>query len=386
MSRTSHSASLRAERSSSAPSKMAYKADMQNAQSIHPTSAPSYVAYWLLGMAVIIAVMVTIGGATRLTDSGLSITEWDLVLGTFPPLSDAAWLIEMEKYRQIPEYQEINKGMSMAAFKEIYWWEWGHRNLGRFIGLAFLIPLLWWSIKGVVSGGLRLRLWGLFALICLQGVIGWYMVASGLSERVDVSQYRLALHLGTAIILFCLILWQAFALLKLPGQAARGQALGRLSQFLLAATFAQVILGAFVAGLRAGKTYNTWPLMDGRFVPNAYFGEPARFADLFERIEAVQFNHRLGAYLLFALTVYYAFQCWRAGVARYGAAVLGMMTAQALIGIWTLVAAVPLWLGLLHQFGALMVLTLMIWAVYDLTPAKGRLGASTQGVADLKTA
>ncbi len=326
----------------------------------------SPVAIWLAVMAVLIALIVTVGGATRLTDSGLSITEWDLILGTLPPLSDAAWEEAFAEYKQIPEYTRVNAGMSMAAFKEIYWWEWGHRNLGRFIGLAFLFPLIWFSVRGVVTGGLRWRLWGLFALICVQGALGWYMVASGLSERVDVSQYRLALHLGTAFILFCLIIWQILALVRPQGQRAAPR-LGVFALLLLGATFVQVILGAFVAGLRAGSTYNTWPLMDGRFVPEGYFSVPARFIDAFETIAAVQFNHRIGAYVLFGLALAFAIAAWRGARTGYGVAIFAAVLVQALIGIWTLLAAVPLWLGLVHQLGALGVLTVMIITAYDLT-------------------
>ncbi|MEM9235009.1 MAG: COX15/CtaA family protein, partial [Pseudomonadota bacterium] len=330
---------------------------------------PGLISTWLFALAAIIAVMVTIGGATRLTDSGLSITEWNLVTGTIPPLSEEAWEEELEKYRQIPEYQEINRGMSMAAFKEIYYWEWGHRQMGRFIGLFVLLPLLWWSARGVVRGGLRRRLWGIFALVCLQGVIGWFMVASGLSERTDVSQYRLALHLGTAFILFGLVVWQAMALRRPPGRAAGSHGLGPLTLVFGIALFVQITLGAFVAGLRAGWTYNTWPLMDGDFVPAGYFADGPRFLDLFESIAAVQFNHRIGAYVLFAFAAWILIRAWRAGpsVRPYGIAIFAGVFLQMLLGIWTLVAAVPMSLGLLHQLGALALLALTIVCAYDLS-------------------
>lgn len=336
----------------------------------HP---PRIVRDWLAVMAAIVAVMVLVGGATRLTDSGLSITEWDLVMGALPPLSAADWQEAFAAYKQIPEYARVNAGMSLGEFKSIFWWEWAHRNLGRVIGLAFFLPLAWFSFRGAVRGGLRLRLWGLFALVCLQGAIGWYMVASGLSERVDVSQYRLALHLGTALVLFCLIVWQVLALSAPRGRAA-GAGLGPWAWGLLAAVLVQVTLGAFVAGLRAGLTYNSWPLMDGRFVPDAYFGSPARASDLFERVAAVQFNHRLGAYLLLALAAAFAWRCWRAGAGRYGATVLAAITAQACLGVWTLLAAVPLWLGLAHQAGALVVLTAMVWSAFALTAPRVATG------------
>jgi cytochrome c oxidase assembly protein subunit 15 len=332
---------------------------------------PKIVAYWLFAMAALIAIMVCVGGATRLTDSGLSITQWDLVMGTLPPLSQSDWEEAFSLYKQIPEYERVNAGMSLSEFKEIFWWEWGHRNLGRFIGLAFALPLAFFSLRGMVTGGLRLKLWGLFALVCLQGAIGWYMVASGLSERVDVSQYRLALHLGTAFLLFCLTVWQALAISRPQGQAAAG-GLAAWAWAGLALAFGQITLGAFVAGLRAGYTYNEWPMMDGRFVPTGYFGEPARFSDLFERVAAVQFNHRIGAYLLLAFAAAFAVKAWRAGgpARRHGLTVFGVVTAQALLGIVTLVLAVPLWLGIAHQAGALIVLTALVAAAFALTPAR----------------
>ena len=332
------------------------------------TDRPRLISGWLILLAVLIALMVTVGGATRLTDSGLSITEWDLVTGTLPPLGEEAWEAELEKYRQIPEYEQVNFGMSLAEFKQIYYWEWGHRLLGRVIGMFVLVPLLWWSIRGTVKGGLRWRLWGLFFLVGLQGAIGWFMVASGLSERIDVSQYRLALHLGTAFILFGLVVWQALALIRPPGRAANGEGLGRLAGLFGVALFAQIILGAFVAGLRAGKTYNTWPLMDGEFIPSGYFPGAVGISHLFESIAAVQFNHRIGAYVMFALAAYVMLRTWRAGRARpYGVLIFLGIFAQMLMGIWTVVTAVPLWLGLAHQLGALLLLALTIVATYDLT-------------------
>lgn len=345
------------------------------------TTHPKAVAWWLAICAALIAVMVCVGGATRLTDSGLSITQWDLVMGALPPMSLADWEAAFALYREIPEYQRVNAGMTLPEFKSIYWWEWGHRNLGRVIGLVFLVPLAWFSSRGVVRGGLRWRLWGLFALVCLQGAIGWYMVASGLSERVDVSQYRLALHLGTALVLFCLVIWQLLALTRPAGRASRA-GLGGLALAGLALAFGQVTLGAFVAGLRAGTTYNTWPLMDGRFVPEGYFSDPARASDLFERVAAVQFNHRIGAYVLLAFAAYFAWRAVRSGAARYGLVPLAAITGQAGLGIWTLLAAVPLWLGVAHQAGALVVLSAFVWSAYALvSPARDRASSRSPAAA-----
>ena len=326
------------------------------------------LALWLFAMAVLIALMVVIGGATRLTDSGLSITQWDLLMGTLPPLNQAQWDEAFALYRQIPEYELVNAGMSLEEFKFIFWWEWGHRNLGRFIGLAFLIPMVVFWVQGHVRGALRWRLPGLFLLICLQGAIGWYMVSSGLSERVDVSQYRLALHLSTALLLFSLIVLQALALVKTRGfSGAAGPELGRWSVIVLGAASLQIVLGAFVAGLRAGTSYNTWPLMDGALVPRGYFAANPSVLDLFERIEAVQFNHRTMAYVVAGLSAVFVWKAARAGEKRIAHMVGGAIGLQVVLGIWTLVAAVPLWLGLAHQAGAVLILAVLVYAVYGLT-------------------
>ncbi|MEM9809658.1 MAG: COX15/CtaA family protein [Pseudomonadota bacterium] len=326
------------------------------------------VAIWLFVMAALIGLMVIIGGATRLTDSGLSITEWDLVMGTLPPLSEADWDEAFALYRQIPEYERVNQGMTLDEFKFIFWWEWGHRNLGRFIGLAFLLPLTVFWLTGRVRGALRWRLLGIFLLICLQGAIGWYMVSSGLSERVDVSQYRLALHLSTALVLFSLVLWQAYALSQRRGALqADDPWLGKSAVALLGVTSLQIVLGAFVAGLRAGSSYNSWPLMEGTFVPAGYFGADPAFLDLFERIEAVQFNHRTLAYLVAAAAALFVWRALKAGRTLLAYAVGGAVLLQIILGIWAIVSAVPLWLGLAHQGGVLLILAIVVYTVYGLT-------------------
>ncbi|NRA31353.1 MAG: COX15/CtaA family protein, partial [Parvularculaceae bacterium] len=341
---------------------------------LNPLHRP--VAIWLFTMAALIALMVIIGGATRLTDSGLSITQWDLVMGTLPPLNQAAWDEAFALYKQIPEYELVNAGMTLDEFKFIFWWEWGHRNLGRFIGLAFLIPFVTFWVTGRVQGALRWKLGGLFLLICLQGAIGWYMVSSGLSERVDVSQYRLALHLSTALILFALIVWQAVALVRPRGfLEARDPWLPKLGLGVLALASVQIVLGAFVAGLRAGWTYNTWPLMNGSFVPEGYFSASPRLLDLFERAESVQFNHRTMAYVVAAAAAVFAWRAARAGHARVAGAVGGAIGLQVLLGIWALLAFVPLWLGLAHQAGALRILAGLTVAIYGISDPVRKVAA-----------
>ncbi|MCQ8185896.1 COX15/CtaA family protein [Parvularcula maris] len=330
------------------------------------------VAFWLLTMAGLIALMVIVGGATRLTDSGLSITQWDLVMGTLPPLSEADWQEAFALYKEIPEYERVNRGMSLEEFKFIFWWEWGHRNLGRFIGLAFLIPLAVFWATGRMRGRLRWRLVGLFLLICLQGAIGWYMVSSGLSERVDVSQYRLALHLSTALLLFSLVIWQALALLRPRGFRMSDPKLGRLAGLFLGAASVQIVLGAFVAGLRAGSSYNTWPLMDGRVVPEGYFGASPQLADLFERTQAVQFNHRLMAFVVVAAAALFVVRAVQQKRLLEAGLIGGSTLLQFALGIVALVTAVPLWLGLAHQAGALLVLAGGVFSLYALSDPRRR--------------
>ena len=312
------------------------------------------IAIWLLVMCGLVAAMVIVGGATRLTDSGLSIVEWRPVTGAVPPLNEADWLAEFEKYKTIPEYEEVNYGMSLAEFKAIYWWEWGHRLLGRVIGAAFFFPLVFFVATRQTSRSLALKLFGLFVLGGMQGALGWWMVSSGLADRVDVSQYRLAAHLSLAVVLFGLMLWLALDLW--PARrvvASRNLRAGAVA--LAAGVFAQMVLGAFVAGLRAGRTFNTWPLMDGKFFPDGYFAGKPGFSHLFETVAAVQCNHRIGAYLLAAGAAWFFVAARKTDAAPYARLVLAAVLVQMALGIWTVLAATPISLGLLHQAGALFV-------------------------------
>ncbi|MEL7491117.1 MAG: COX15/CtaA family protein [Pseudomonadota bacterium] len=342
-----------------------------------PASGARAISIWLFAMCALVALMVTVGGATRLTDSGLSITEWKPVTGAIPPLSAEVWEAEFEKYKQIPEYQIVNQGMSLSEFKVIYWWEWGHRFLGRLIGVAFIIPLLVFVSRGWVTGALRWKLFALFVLGGAQGALGWYMVKSGLSERVDVSQYRLAAHLGLAVFLFAALFWTALDVRRGPGVRAPLTGLGLGALALAAGVYLQILLGAFVAGLRAGQTYTDWPLMDGRFFPEAYFeGKPA-FAAAFETIAAVQFNHRIGAYAL-ALGGVFFFLAARGTQAEKGARiVVAAILAQMALGVSTLMAATPIGLGLLHQLGALAVLSAALYTAHGLMPSNSIANASS---------
>jgi heme a synthase len=326
----------------------------------------SAVRYWLWSVAALIAIMVLVGGATRLTESGLSITEWKPVTGALPPLSQEQWSQAFEGYKAIPQYRELNAGMTLGQFKSIFWWEWSHRLLGRVIGLVYLLPFLWFLWRGALRGGLKRRLWGIFALGGLQGVVGWWMVASGLSVRIEVSQYRLATHLVLALLIYAAIVWTLRRLAGRPPVVATAR-LKATGIILLALTFVQLYLGALVAGLRAGKVYNTWPDIDGGFIPSAarLFFEQPWWRNLFDNTLTVQFEHRMTAYALFALAILHALD---AVSARAGAAVIrgalwlvAAITLQATLGVLTLLDQAPIDLALTHQAVAIAVLTLAVF-------------------------
>ena len=300
------------------------------ASSAPETPLPPPVKWWLIAVAALIALMVLVGGATRLTESGLSIVEWKPVTGTLPPLNEAQWAQAFEGYKTIPQYRELNAGMSLSEFKTIFWWEWSHRLLGRVIGAVYLLPFLYFLWRGVLSSELKRRLWLIFGLGALQGAVGWWMVASGLSQRTEVSQYRLAAHLMLALIIFAAIVWTLRRLTTRPHEAALPR-LKITSVVLLGMTFLQIYFGALVAGLRAGRVYNTWPEIDGAFIPSAarlFFEEPW-WRNLFDNTLTVQFEHRMTAYALLALALLHAIDTVRV---RAGAAVIG--------GAWWLVAAI----------------------------------------------
>lgn len=349
--------------------------DMTTAQTSDGTARPAAqtaVAIWLWLIALLILVMVGVGGATRLTGSGLSITEWRPIMGAIPPLTDADWQDAFAKYRQIPQYTQVNKGMSLAEFKVIFWWEWGHRFLGRLIGVAFALPLAWFWWRGAIGQRLGRQLLGLFLLGGLQGAMGWYMVMSGLTERTSVSQYRLAAHLGLAILIFGLIVWIALDLRRRVPRGIRldtmSSAQRRMADWIVALVFAQILLGALVAGLKAGLTYNTWPLMDGHLIPNGLLSMSPWYINAFENITTVQFNHRMMAYALVLMASWHAWSIQRvaddANVSLSAWALLIAILAQAALGIWTLIEVVPLSLGIAHQAGAVVVFGIGIWHLH----------------------
>lgn len=335
------------------------------------------VETWLWVVAALVFTMVVVGGATRLTDSGLSITEWKPIMGAIPPLGEADWLTAFEKYKEIPEYHLVNKGMAIEEFKFIFWWEWSHRFLGRVIGVAFALPLIAFWVAGKLRPGTGWKYSGLLGLGALQGAIGWYMVSSGLSERVDVSQYRLALHLSVALIILSLLIWLALDERRARLGGSQGLVTGFVRGFapvLLVLVFAQIVLGAFVAGLRAGLIYNTWPSMNGQFFPSDYWLPGRGLMSFFESHAAAQFNHRMAAYAVFGAVLIQAIAIARGGVTwspkSSGLLLLVAVTAQAVIGIATLLFHVPLWLGLLHQGGAAAVLGITVWHLFTTREAR----------------
>jgi cytochrome c oxidase assembly protein subunit 15 len=328
------------------------------------------VAVWLLVVAAFILAMVVVGGATRLTGSGLSITEWKPIMGALPPMGESAWQTAFAKYQQIPQYRLVNQGMTLGEFKGIFWWEWAHRLLGRTVGLVFALPLVVFLIRRQIPKRLIWRCVGLLVLGGMQGVVGWWMVASGLSERVSVAPERLATHLGLALALFVATLWTALdAWAGQPRhEAATRWKIGSLA--FLGAVFLQCLLGALVAGTHAGFTYNDWPLMEGAVVPRDYAGT-GFWQTLAHNQASVQFNHRIGAYLIsIAAVVIVAMVARTRGMAAQSKqaayALAGVVAFQVILGIATLMAGVPLWLGILHQSGAVLLLaaaTVFAWRV-----------------------
>ena len=278
---------------------------MTKSRSVFTRPARRAIRVWLLVVAALMVVTVVVGGATRLTESGLSIVEWKPVTGVLPPLDEQAWQVEFDKYKAIPQYRERNAGMSLADFKTIYWWEWTHRVLARLVGAVFLLPLLWFLWRGQVEPHLRARLLTIFFLGAALGAVGWWMVASGLSERVSVSQYRLAFHLTLACVIFAAMLWTAQNLVHARAGRRAGRVSARVRWRCSRLVIVQIYLGALVSGLRAGLIYNTWPLIDGSLVPDGarlFFLAPA-WRNVFENTLTVQFDHRMVAYAvwLFAL-------------------------------------------------------------------------------------
>lgn len=336
------------------------------------------VALWLFACCFLVFAMVVVGGLTRLTESGLSITEWQPISGVVPPLDHAQWAQEFARYKAIPQYRAIHPDMTLAQFKTIFFWEYGHRLLGRFIGVVFFLPFLYFLLRRRISRRLAPRLAGIFVLGGLQGAIGWYMVSSGLSGRIEVSQYRLALHLAMAVVIYGAMLWVALDLWRgpSPGDAHAGPGLRAFASLTLALVFVTLIAGAFTAGLRAGYVYNTFPLMGGRFVPEDFFDLAPWWRNLFANVGAVQFEHRVLAEITVSAAVLVWFAARRAGLhaaAQRGFAALALMAlVQAGLGLATLLLVVPLPIASLHQAGAMGLVTAALVARHGIA-ASARL-------------
>ena len=334
---------------------------------------------WLGFIAFLIVVMILVGGATRLTDSGLSITEWQPIVGAIPPLSDADWQEAFDAYKKIPEYTQVNKGMSLEAFKTIYWWEWVHRFLGRFIGIAFFVPFVCFWIAGYIPRALLPKLIGLFVLGGLQGGLGWYMVKSGLVDRVDVSQYRLAAHFGLAMLILGYTLWLLLGLGERRRTMVRAPAV--VAWLVLLLIFVQLLAGALVAGIDGGMGFNTWPLMNGALIPSGLAEASPWYLNLFENPLTVQFDHRMLGYVVVVATILQAIWLARRGPQALvgSAATLAVLAVlQTTLGVWTLLLAVPIILGLAHQAGAILVFAAALYHVWlaSHAPEKAQTAAS----------
>ncbi len=317
------------------------------------------VSRWLAFTAALLFALVLVGGMTRLTDSGLSITEWKPIHGVIPPMSEADWSEEFEKYKQIPEYAQVNADMDIAGFKRIFWWEWAHRFIARLVGIVFALPLAFFWLTGRLERGLKPRLLALLALGAMQGGLGWWMVASGLTKRVDVSQYRLAAHLTLASLIFAAIVYVMRGL-AVHTERAAPPATRRFAGFLVLLILLQIYLGGLVAGLDAGLSYNTWPLMDGSLIPGDLFVLDPAWRNFFENPKTVQFVHRSGAYLIFAAAfLHMALTMARApGTthSRRGLVLLLLVTMQAALGVATLLTQAHPHVAIMHQAMALIVL------------------------------
>ena len=328
------------------------------------------VAMWQFVVAGLVVLMIVVGGLTRLTDSGLSITEWNLVTGVLPPLSAEGWATEFAKYQKIPEFTEMNYDMGMSEFKTIYWWEWGHRFLGRIIGLAYLVPFLVFLFRKQIPVGWTARLFVPGLLILVQGAIGWWMVTSGLTERVDVAPYRLAVHLGVAFIIFSLLVWNGLRLARpAPASlASRRERMPAMVSVIGGLTFVQILAGALVAGHDAGRGYTDWPLMNGAILPPEATELTPFWRNIFENPALVQFDHRVIGYILFAAIIWLWFRSRRTGHDRlknWTTWVLVAATGQMLWGILTVLNGAPLTYAIIHQLGAVVLTFLLVRARYE---------------------
>jgi cytochrome c oxidase assembly protein subunit 15 len=337
------------------------------------------LALWLGSILALLISMIILGGFTRLTESGLSMVDWRPITGWLPPLNEAAWEQVFADYRKSPEYLKTNVGMSNAEFRSIFWLEYLHRLLGRIIGVVFLVPMIVFIFRGWIKGALLIKVVGLFFLGGLQGVLGWYMVKSGLIDRPDVSQYRLAAHLGLALIILAAVLWVTLDLIKpraveVFGEGEVNKRFGRGALALLGLIFITILSGAFVAGLDAGHVYNTYPLMDGDFIPVGLWDLSPTLINIFENIITVQFDHRILAIIVvISVAIFY----WRTRQVRLTIsqrlsthALLAAACFQVFLGIFTLLLVVPISLAAMHQLGGVILLATTIWLAHEFRPVQ----------------
>ncbi len=334
------------------------------------------VIYWLLTGCFLIFIMVLVGGITRLTNSGLSMVEWNLLMGSIPPLNDAEWQIAFEKYKQFPEYQMVNYHFTLEEFKPIFFWEYLHRVLGRLVGIVFIIPFLYFLVRKMISKELLPKLLLLLLMGGFQGFLGWYMVKSGLNKDPDVSHFRLAMHLTTAFLTFSYTLWVALDLMYPNKVKGAFKTIKTGAVVLLLVTVIQIVWGAFVAGLNAGKVYNTWPLMGDQLVADAVTAMSPLWINFVEGLAGVQFIHRYMAYAVVGLVVFLAIQAKKhmistsqKGGIRF---LIGMVSIQFVLGIVTLLLGVPVWLGVLHQVCALLLLGTVVFVLHRFSYSSGK--------------
>jgi len=318
---------------------------------------------WLVTLIILIILIILVGGLTRLTDSGLSITTWELFVGFIPPLTNDKWIDYFELYKNIPEFSEQNYNMTLNEFKVIFWWEWGHRQLGRLIGLSVLLPIIFFSIKNGLS---ILKDYGLiFLLVCLQGFIGWYMVSSGLIDRVDVSHYRLSLHLVTAFVILSVVFWKFLKLSKIKAQYVSINI--NLVKFFLFLLFLQLAIGAFVSGMDAGRIYNTWPLMGSSYFPDDSKSIEFLNVNVFDNPSIVQFIHRNLAYLILGIYIYILFFVMKdqKKIFRKPFLIIGVsLFLQVFLGILTLLSGVKIIYASLHQINSILIILSTLYFLY----------------------
>ena len=341
------------------------------------TGAPRAVGLWLCATAFMVFAMMIIGAITRLTESGLSMVEWRPLMGTLPPLTTAEWERVFDLYKQTSQFRMMNSGMSLAEFQQIFFWEWFHRLWGRTIGIVYALPFFYFLIRGRIPAGYKKHLWALLLLGAAQGVIGMWMVRSGFVDRIEVSQYRLAIHLGMAFFILGYTVWLALGLLA-PIEAGRKpvpRGFRRLGAWTHGFIFLTILYGALVAGLNAGFIYNDWPLMAGQVFPDGYWVSDLGWTSLFETMEAVQFNHRILAYITAGSVALLWVRAHRIGdlpsrVRLSVNALAAMIVVQILLGISTLMSVVALPLAVLHQAGAAFSFCIALWCLKELRGGK----------------